>query len=174
MNPFESGERKVIPAVLVYLFCGDEVLMLHRNAPDRPTDYHAGKWNGLGGKLELDESAPQAAAREIEEEAGIRLPPDAYTSLGFLQFPNFKAHEKEDWLVFLFCADVSTEIRQKELRSPEGTLHWVPKSDVPELNLWEGDRHFISYILRREPVLGTIWYEGERVRRFEVNPLKLS
>ena len=31
MNPYESGDQKVIPAVLLYAFCGDQVLMIQKN-----------------------------------------------------------------------------------------------------------------------------------------------
>src|SRR4051812_2814241 len=98
-NAFETGERKVIPAVLIYAWRGDEVLMIRRDS-GRPGDYHAGKWNGLGGKLELDESPVEGARRELREEAGLDLPESAFRALGSIQFPNFKAHKKEDWVVF--------------------------------------------------------------------------
>ena len=55
MNPFESGARKVIPAVLVYVkSADDQVLMIHRMdgaGASSAADYHAGKWNGLGENL---------------------------------------------------------------------------------------------------------------------------
>src|SRR4051794_1381265 len=99
-NPFESGVRKVIPAVLVYLQKGDQILMIHRNSKGPgPLDFHEGKWNGLGGKCELDESPLEAAVREVQEESGLELPESEFRSLGVVQFPNFKAHRNEDWIV---------------------------------------------------------------------------
>jgi 8-oxo-dGTP diphosphatase len=166
-NAFESGERRVIPAVLVYLRHQGRILMVHRNG--RPGDYHSGKWNGLGGKLELDESPREAAAREIFEESGVRLPPERYEPLGVLQFPNFKAHKSEDWIAFLFGAELTDEEAARPLvPSDEGELHWVPEADVPALNLWAGDREFIGHVLARRPVLATIWYDGQDVRKHEV------
>lgn len=173
MNPFESGERKCIPAVLVYVRSGDRILMLHRNAPgpkaDGLPDYHSGKWNGLGGKLERDESPLEAAVREVTEESGLRLPAEWFRPLGVLQFPNFKAHKHEDWLCTVIEVRVPDSERKRietqALRGPEGDLHWVPVSDLGELNLWAGDRHFLPYVERGEPFLGTIWYRGEVVER---------
>lgn len=161
-NSFESGARKVIPAVLVYAEREGRILMLHRNA--KAGDYHQGKWNGLGGKLENDESPLEAAVREIEEEAGLRLPPAAFTPLGTLHFPNFKPRKSEDWLVFVFLAELPTGMEPWP-KGPEGELAWISREQVLELNLWEGDRHFLPFVLEGRPFLGTIWYEGERVAR---------
>ena len=33
----------------------------------------------------------------------------------------------------------------------EGDLQWVPKAEVPALNLWPGDRIFLSLIARDAP-----------------------
>src|SRR5271156_6305865 len=100
MNPFESGARKVIPAVLVYASRGGhrgaETLMIHRNA--RPDDHHGGKWNGLGGKCEEGESPLETARREFHEESGLELPATAFKPLGVLQFPDFKPAKREDWI----------------------------------------------------------------------------
>jgi 8-oxo-dGTP diphosphatase len=169
LNPFESGERKVIPAVLIYARRPDgRVLMIHRNAPDRPGDYHAGKWNGLGGKLELDESPQAAARRELLEESGLNLPADAFVALGVLQFPNFKAHQQEDWVCWVFTARVPEGLELSQPSGPEGDLHWVAPGDLAKLNLWPGDRHFIGYVAEEKPFLGTIWYAGQHVVKHEV------
>jgi 8-oxo-dGTP diphosphatase len=188
-NAFESGARKAIPAVLIY--ARDErgrVLMIHRNSrpPEavgrstavgrnetlRPGDYHAGKWNGLGGKCEADESPREAAKREFHEEAGLDLPEDRFHALGTLTFPNFKAHKDEDWIVFVFtveigAGDVSHILKQVD----EGDLHWIPSKDLLALNLWPGDKHFIPFVASGTAFLGTIWYQGPEVTRHWVQPL---
>ncbi len=168
-NAFETGLRKVIPAVLVYLDRGPELLMLHRNA--KPDDYHGGKYNGLGGKCEPDESPRGAARRETAEESGIELPAEAFRLLGVLQFPNFKPHKGEDWLVWVFSAQLPAEITPWP-QGPEGSLVWMPKADVLNLNLWAGDRHFLPLVLAKRPFAGTIWYRGEVVERFELEELR--
>jgi 8-oxo-dGTP diphosphatase len=172
-NPFESGARKNIPAVLIYARSRGDVLMIHRNAPERSNvDYHAGKWNGLGGKAEADESAFEAVAREFHEEAGLSLATERFEALGVLQFPNFKAHKSEDWTVFVFTIELSDAEREKvRISSAEGDLHWIPERDLEQLNLWPGDRHFISQVIRRERFFGTIWYNGPEVVRHDVRML---
>jgi 8-oxo-dGTP diphosphatase len=172
-NPYESGERKVIPAVLVYIRHQDHILMIHRNSqnPGR-IDYHQGRWNGLGGKCELDESSIEATQREVLEESGIQLELHQLKPLGVVQFPNFKAHKHEDWTVFIFTADLET-VDRPQLFKPidEGTLHWVPVQDMDALNVWPGDRYFLKYIHANEPFMGTIWYDGPRVLKHWVQAL---
>jgi len=166
MNGFEVGSRKVIPAALVYARSRGCVLMMHRNA-NGATDVHHGKYNGLGGKLELDESPVEAASREFYEESGIRLPEAAFTARGVLQFPNFKPERREDWVVYVFSAAVEAIPAQPGLfkASPEGDLYWVPEGQLLDLPLWEGDREFLPLVLAGEPFLGSFWYEAGSLRR---------
>src|SRR4051812_32531233 len=172
-NSYESGERKVIPAVLIYLRQDDRVLMIHRNSrsPGK-VDYHEGKWNGLGGKCEKDESPLEAAQREVLEESGLALLPDQLKSLGVLQFPNFKADRNEDWMVFVFYGTLAKEdSRESKSQSEEGALHWVPVKDLLLLNLWPGDRLFIPYVMKSQPFIGTIWYRDQKVVKEWIQPI---
>lgn len=176
-NAFESGARKAIPAVLIYArhrhpVQGDQVLMIHRNSAERPADYHAGKWNGLGGKCEADESPLETARREFHEEAGVDLSLEKFRSLGVLTFPNFKAHKNEDWIVFVYAVEMSdADVARVVSGNAEGSLHWVPASDLTSLNLWPGDRHFIGHVASGQPFVGTIWYQGQEVLRHEIRRL---
>ncbi len=58
-------------ATICYIDNGKELLMLHRNK--KPNDVHAGKWIGVGGKIERGETPQECAAREILEETGLKL-----------------------------------------------------------------------------------------------------
>ena len=174
ISAFESGVRKAIPAVLIYARSGGRVLMIHRNAGDtaRPGDYHSGKWNGLGGKSEADESPLESAQREFHEEAGIDLPLEAFRPLGVLTFPNFKALKKEDWMVFVFTIEMTAaDVARVSTRNDEGELHWVPVSDLHSLSLWAGDRHFMPYVAENRSFIGTIWYQGQEVLRYWIQAL---
>jgi len=169
-NAFESGLQKVIPAVLLYAFRDGELLMIHRNTG--PKDFHEGKWNGLGGKLETGESPVMAAVREFEEEAECPTDAQQWRWLGQLYFPNFKPHKNEDWWVNVFVIDLTPEqVERIPVNSPltsEGTLHWVPFSRVSCLNLWDGDREFLPLVLNRTPFQGTFFYEAGRCARYEL------
>lgn len=172
-NAFEKGLQKVIPAVLIYLLSGSKVLMIHRNSnPKIKADDHYGKWNGLGGKCEKEESPLEAAKRELFEESGFSLPESQFKPIGVIQFPNFKAKKSEDWCVFVFYSEIDPASSQRPLlASPEGELHWIPREEILSLNLWPGDSLFIPHVLRKEPFMGTIWYENEKVKKHWISLL---
>ena len=115
----------------------NSTLMLHR--VKKENDYHEGKWNGLGGKFEQGESPEECAVREIEEECGLKV--KSIKMKGFITFPLFDG--KEDWYVFLFTAN---EFSGELIDSPEGNLAWIPNDKLTELNLWDGDKHFIPWL----------------------------
>ncbi len=172
-NPYELSRQKVIPACLVYLFqedpvLGRRILMIHRQG--REGDFHSGKWNGLGGKFEPGESPWQAAAREVEEESGLALGPERFDWLGTLQFPNFKPHRSEDWWCSVLVATVSVaeaaQVPDGLRFSDEGSLHWIPAERLLELNLWEGDRHFLPRVLEGGRFNGTFWYRDGRLEEW--------
>lgn len=165
-NAFESGLRKVIPSTLIYVFHQGKVLMIHRSSKDiLRSDVHEGKWNGLGGKCEKDESPLMAAQRELHEESGLELPLSYFKSAGVIQFPDFKPQKSEDWMVFLFRVDLDDSSNAEVLReNGEGSLHWIKTSDILNLNLWPGDSLFLPDVLKGRSVIGTIWYEKGQVK----------
>ncbi len=171
-NSFESGLRKVIPAVLIYVRRDNQILMIHRNSKNSGRiDFHEGKWNGLGGKCEQDESPLEAARRELLEEAGLDLPESQFKALGVIQFPNFKPQKSEDWIVFVFTVKLeSTDSGEPKLQNHEGDLSWIPDSDILSLNLWPGDRYFVPFVLKMQPFMGTIWYQGGEVSKQWIQP----
>ena len=56
---------------LCYIDRGDSYLMLHR--VKKANDASHGKWIGVGGKCEADESPDECMLREVKEETGIEV-----------------------------------------------------------------------------------------------------
>ncbi len=138
--PSLPPSRPTVPvlATLCYVRRDGETLMLHRVTRDG--DVHAGKWNGLGGKLEPGESPEACAVREIAEESGLRaLDPNLR---GILTFPGFTP--ERDWYVYVFVVEDFEGVAWE--RSAEGLLAWIPNEDVLSLPLWEGDRVFLPWL----------------------------
>jgi 8-oxo-dGTP diphosphatase len=123
-------------ATLCYVRRGGQTLMLYRNK--KKNDYHQGKWNGLGGKLDPGESPEECAVREVLEESGLRVGPPRLR--GMITFPAFDG--VDDWYTFLFTMDSPGG---ELIDSPEGTLSWIDDDKLLKLNLWPGDRIFIPW-----------------------------
>jgi len=149
-----------IVATLGYVVSPDRrrVLLVHRNA--RPDDQHLGKYNGLGGKLERDEDVMAGMRREIREEAGIEC--EQLTLRGTINWPGF-GKQGEDWLGFLFLVTAYSGVANTE--NAEGTLEWVDIERMPELPLWDGDRHFLPLVFDDDPrpFHGVMPYAGGRM-----------
>jgi 8-oxo-dGTP diphosphatase len=130
-----------ILATLGYVFSpdGTRVLMVHRNR--RPGDRQFGKYNGLGGKLHVDEGVVACMRREIREEADIEC--ESLRLAGTISWPGFGARG-ENWFGFIFRIDRFTGTPLTE--NPEGTLEWIDLGRVVELPLWEGDRNFLPLV----------------------------
>ena len=141
-------------ATLCYVRGDGQTLMIHR--VKKANDMHAGKWNGLGGKLIPGETPEECAIREVYEESGLNVRDPQLK--GFLTFPQFALGE--DWYAFVFvCEHFEGEL----IDSPEGNLRWVDDSDLPGLNLWEGDAIFLPWLDRPGFFSGKFVYQGGRL-----------
>lgn len=123
---------------------GTELLMMHRNS--RPEDIHLGKYNGLGGKLLPNEDVATGMVREIREEAGIEVV--SMVLRGTLNWTGF-GPLGENWLAFIFRIDQFRGTPHQQ--SPEGTVEWVPMSQLDTLPMWEGDRCFLPMVFDNDP-----------------------
>ena len=153
-----------IPATLVYLeTAAGEVLMLHRNK--NPQDLHWGKYNGLGGKMEAHESAYECAQREVFEEAGLHIPLNKFELKGILFFPEFD-QQLRHWQVFVFKALLTAKPTTLQ-ENYEGSLVWVARDQITQLNLWPGDYHFIPKLWQAGLFKGKIVYENGILKSYE-------
>ena len=133
--------------------------MIHR--VKKENDDHAGKWNGLGGKLEPGETPEECVIREMREESGLAVRNPSLR--GVLTFPGFS--KDEDWYVFVF---VVTEFSGDLIDSSEGDLQWIDDSEILKLNLWEGDQLFLKWMDNGKFFSGKFTYRNGRLADHEV------
>lgn len=84
-----------------------------------------GMYNGLGGKLEVGESAKEACVREVFEESSERIKLNNPVHIATIHFPYLELVEEIREDVNLHCFyDVIDEVILPENR--EGKAHWMP------------------------------------------------
>lgn len=123
---------------LCYIDDGTRYLMLHR--VKKENDASHGKWIGVGGKCEADESPDECMLREVKEETDLEITRWQYRGIvTFISdtWPNEYMH--------LFTA--SEWQGNIDMDCNEGDLAWIAKDKLMDLKLWEGDRIFLRLLL---------------------------
>ena len=127
-----------------YIQKDGKTLMLHRTK--KKNDINEGKWIGLGGKFEPFESPEECLLREVYEEAGVTL--TEFKLRGVVTFSTVEKDPTNSFCIFIFTASNYTgEIGECN----EGELSWIDNDKILDLNLWEGDRLFWSWLLEDKP-----------------------
>ena len=144
---------------LCYIEKDNCYLMLHRTKKEN--DENHDKWIGVGGKFEAGESPEECLLREVEEETGL--------SLLKYQFRGIVTFVSDEWgteYMHLFTADAYTG---KIKSCGEGELVWVPKNQIEDLNLWEGDKVFLTLLKEEKNFFSLkLVYEGEKLTKQEL------
>ena len=140
---------------LCYIEKDDCYLMLHRVS--KKNDVNKDKWIGVGGHFLTNESPEECLLREVKEETGLTL--TRYRFRGVVTFICDKLPEAE--YMHLFTAD---EFEGELIACNEGTLEWIPKSEIYNLNLWEGDIIFHKLLDADAPFFSLkLAYEGDKL-----------
>jgi len=109
--------------------------------------FGAGRWNGFGGKVELDEKIEDAAKRELYEEAGITA--ENFDKVGIIDF-EFQGNP-EILQVHIFKAN---NFLGDPTESDEMKPQWFNVNEIPFNDMWPDDIHWMPLLLNGKKFTG--------------------
>ena len=135
---------------LIYCMRDDEVLLGLKKR-----GFGASKWNGYGGKPQEGETVPEAAVRELFEEAGIEASLEDLRKVAKVDFyfedrPAFECH------AFLL-SDWKGEPQESEEMLPQ----WFKVSELPLSEMWVSDPLWLPRSLMGTKVEGRCRFNAD-------------
>ena len=150
-------ERKQV--TLCYIERNGCYLMMHRVKKHK--DVNKDKWIGVGGGFEPGEDALACVIREAWEETGLQLVAPLYRGIVDFDCPPWVPERMH----LFVCPEEGFEGDAEHLpECDEGTLEWVPKTQVAELPIWEGDEIFLRLLAEDAPFFHLeLTYDGDKL-----------
>lgn len=109
--------------------------------------FGVGKYNGVGGKLEPNESPEEAMLRESQEE--INIIPTEYEKMGVIEFIEYIKEEKTNLKFHLYIA---TKWEGIPSESEEMKPVWFSIENIPYENMFADDKYWLPLILENKKV----------------------
>lgn len=112
--------------------------------------FGAGWWNGFGGRVESGESVPEAALRELYEEAGLAALPEHLEEAARIQFflPDGKSLEVHTYLLWQWEND---PVETEEMRP-----QWFALDAIPYGDMWPSDQLWLPQLLSGKCLRGEV------------------
>jgi 8-oxo-dGTP diphosphatase len=150
------GEWRAIDrATLVFVFRGDEVLLIRKLR-----GLGAGKINGPGGRVEPGESDIDCARREVQEE--LCVTPLDLRQRGELRFQFTDGHSIHG---FVF---VASGCEGEPRATDEAVPLWTACNAIPYDEMWADDRLWLPVLLAGQRFRGRFLFDGDTMLEHEL------
>lgn len=127
---------------LLFLRKDDQVLLAMKKR-----GFGKGRWNGVGGKVESDETVEQAMLRETQEE--IAVTPTVYEKVADIRFDEYFKGERTLMHVHVFLA---TKWEGDPAESEEVAPQWFNSNAVPYDTMWSDDTYWLPQVLAGQKI----------------------
>lgn len=128
---------KQMTTTLLLIRQGNKILLA-----EKKRGFGIGKLNGVGGKLEPNESVEQAMIRETYEE--INVIPTKYEQVAKVVFDEVVKGEKTIVTMYIF---VATEYKGQPKESEEMCPHWFDIDSIPYDRMFPDDKYWLPKVL---------------------------
>ena len=114
---------------------------------EKKRGFGIGKFNGIGGKVEKDETVEEAMIRETQEEIGVT--PTDFTKRAIITFDEWVNDEEIQVIMNVFVAQsyVGEIVETDEMRPK-----WFNLNKIPYDNMFEDDKLWLPEILKGNKV----------------------
>jgi 8-oxo-dGTP diphosphatase len=150
-----------IRRTLLFLVRDDEVLLAMKKR-----GFGAGKWNGVGGKLEPGETIEQALVRECQEE--INVTPKSWRKVAEHDF--VQDATTAPWHMYVH-AYIAYDWEGKPTETEEMRPQWFKFSHIPYAEMWDDDELWLERVLAGETLKGSFTFdEQNRMTSHNIHP----
>lgn len=155
---------KDIETTLVFLRRKGELLLAVKKR-----GHGAGKWNGMGGKIDPGETIEQAMVRECQEE--VCVTPLRWQHAAKFDFV-MDADSDQPWHIYMH-AFLCDEWQGTPTETEEMRPQWFALAHIPYDDMWEDDRLWLPRVLRGEKLNGTFTFDGkQRMMHHHITPVQ--
>lgn len=128
--------------------------------------FGAGKYNGVGGKVQAGESVLAAAVREAQEEVGVQVQEQELVQVAELEF---HFHEKPDWSIqchTFFAREWAGDPTESDEMAPE----WFDRTQIPYERMWVDDKYWLPMVLQGEYIKAVFHFnhDGSKLVRYSI------
>ena len=151
-------------ATLCFLIKNDNAILL----AFKKKGFGVGKWNGVGGKLDLrkDKNIFDTAIREMKEESGVKIKDIEKVAILNFYFPYRKEWDQE---VHVF---ISRNWEGEPKESEEMKPKWFKIKEIPFEKMWPDDKFWLPKILKGEKLQAKFSFKpGELIDSYEIKTI---
>lgn len=116
--------------------------------------FGAGRWNGVGGKIEPNETEVQGLIRETQEE--IEVTPLEYDKIAVLDFAFPDGTIDMQGHVY-FCTKWEGEPIETEEMAPQ----WFRIADIPYDDMWQDDIVWLPQVLKGKKLTANFTFDHD-------------
>lgn len=146
---------------LCFLKRGDEILLAMKKR-----GFGVGKYNGIGGKVEPNETIEDAMKRETMEEIGVEITDFEKVAVIQFYFPLVPTDQNWNQEGHIFIVNKwGGEPKETEEMAPK----WFKISEIPYQQMWTDDIYWLDRVLKGEKITAEFTFgENESVTDYKI------
>lgn len=149
---------------LLFLLKEDKILLAMKKR-----GFGAGRYNGIGGKIEPGETVEQAMIRECQEE--ICITPTNYWKVAEHDFVQDQGENAWRMYTHVYFTDSwEGEPQETEEMAPE----WFALADIPYHTMWQDDEFWLPVVLEGQKLMGSFTFdEKDNMLSHQLTPVEV-